>query len=43
MDVGVDGNRLKPISLDSVLMIMDNRPVKKLSLPSDHHEEKRLK
>ena len=39
MDVGVDGNGLKPISLDEVLKIMKGRPVKKLSLSSDHHEQ----
>lgn len=38
MDVGVDGNGLYPISLDEVLDIMKNQPIKKLSLPSDHHE-----
>jgi calcineurin-like phosphoesterase family protein len=43
MDVGVDGNGLKPISMDDVLKIMSKQPIKKLSLPSDHHEEKRLK
>lgn len=38
MDVGVEGNGLKPISLDEVLDIMKTQPIKKLSLPSDHHE-----
>lgn len=38
MDVGVEGNGLYPISLDEVLDIMKNQPIKKLSLPSDHHE-----
>jgi calcineurin-like phosphoesterase family protein len=40
MDVGVDGNGLEPISLDEVLSIMKNRPIKKLSLPKDHHEKR---
>lgn len=40
MDVGVDGNNLEPISLDEVLTIMKNRPVKKLALPKDHHEKR---
>lgn len=38
MDVGVDGNNLYPISMDEVLDIMKKQPIKKLSLPSDHHE-----
>lgn len=40
MDVGVDGNGLKPISLDQVLEIMRPRPHLKLSLPKDHHEKR---
>lgn len=40
MDVGVDGNFLKPIDLDEVLFIMKNQPIKKLSLPKDHHEKR---
>jgi calcineurin-like phosphoesterase family protein len=38
MDVGCDGNNLEPISLDEVVNILNNRPVKKSSLPKDHHE-----
>lgn len=38
MDVGVDGNNLYPISMDEVLDIMNEQPIKKLGLPSDHHE-----
>jgi calcineurin-like phosphoesterase family protein len=38
MDVGVDGNRLDPISMDDVLDIMEIQPIKKLALPKDHHE-----
>lgn len=41
MDVGVDGNNLEPLSLDEVLTLMRNRPVKKLALPKDHHEKRR--
>jgi calcineurin-like phosphoesterase family protein len=37
MDVGVDGNGLEPISLDEVVKILKDRPVKKSSLPKDHH------
>ena len=40
MDVGVDGNGLKPISLDEVLSIMKGQSVKKLCLPKDHHERR---
>jgi calcineurin-like phosphoesterase family protein len=39
-DVGVDGNSLEPISLDKVLSIMKDRPIKKLALPKDHHEKR---
>jgi calcineurin-like phosphoesterase family protein len=38
MDVGVDGNNMMPISLDEVLTLMKGQPIKKLVLPSDHHE-----
>jgi calcineurin-like phosphoesterase family protein len=38
MDVGCDGNNLQPISLDEILTIMKSRPITKLSLPQDHHE-----
>lgn len=40
MDVGVDGNGLEPISLDEILEIMKDRPIKKLALPKDHHEKR---
>jgi len=42
LDVGVDGNDLKPYSLEDVMKLVQNQPVKKLQLPADHHE-KRLK
>jgi calcineurin-like phosphoesterase family protein len=38
MDVGVDGNGLEPISLNEVYSLLDKQPIKKLSLPKDHHE-----
>ena len=38
MDVGCDGNGLEPISMDEVLKILKNRPIRKSSLPKDHHE-----
>jgi calcineurin-like phosphoesterase family protein len=38
MDVGVDGNGLEPYSLDEILKLLKDRPVKRLTLPVDHHE-----
>ena len=38
MDVGVDGNNLKPVSLKEVLGLRE-RPIKNLSIPKDHHEK----
>jgi calcineurin-like phosphoesterase family protein len=40
MDVGVDGNNLEPIDLDSIVRIMDKQPIAKLALPKDHHEKR---
>lgn len=40
MDVGVDGNNMYPISYEEIMSIMKNRPIKKLSLPKDHHEKR---
>jgi calcineurin-like phosphoesterase family protein len=39
MDVGCEGNGLEPISMDGVIKILKDRPVKKSSLPKDHHEQ----
>lgn len=39
MDVGVDGNNLQPYSLNEILAIMRDRPIKHLVLPKDHHNE----
>lgn len=39
MDVGMDGNNLKPYSLNEILKIMKDRPVRHLILPKDHHSE----
>lgn len=39
IDVGVDGNNLDPYSLDEILKLMKNQPIKSLSLPIDHHAE----
>jgi calcineurin-like phosphoesterase family protein len=40
LDVGVDGNNLVPLSLDEILSIVKNQPIKKLTLPKDHHEKR---
>ena len=40
MDVGMDGNGMDPIGLSEVLKLIGNKEVGKLSLPSDHHEER---
>lgn len=40
MDVGVDGNGLKPILFQEIRSLMKDRPIKKLSLPKDHHEKR---
>jgi calcineurin-like phosphoesterase family protein len=37
IDVGMDGNRMYPISMDEILGIMEGRPVEWLRLPEDHH------
>ena len=40
MDVGVDGNKYEPISIEAILKIMSKQPIAKLSLPKDHHEKR---
>ena len=40
MDVGVDGNNYYPISIENVLTIMRYQPIKRLTLPKDHHEKR---
>jgi calcineurin-like phosphoesterase family protein len=42
LDVGVDGNGLEPISLDEVVSLLKNQPIRKLCLPKDHHEKRLL-
>lgn len=39
MDVGVDGNDLRPNSLENVITILENRPKCVLTLLKDHHEK----
>jgi len=38
MDIGMDGNNLEPYSVNKIISLMENQPIKKLSLPKDHHE-----
>ena len=38
LDVGMDGNDLMPYSLDDVIDLVKDQPIKKLILPHDHHE-----
>ena len=40
LDVGVDGNNYIPYSLTEIDNLLSNQPIKKLSLPSDHHEKR---
>ena len=40
MDVGVDGDSYYPLGLFEVVNLLKNRPIKKLSLPKDHHEKR---
>jgi calcineurin-like phosphoesterase family protein len=40
LDVGMDGNDMKPYSLDEVIRLVKNQPIKKLVLPKDHHEKR---
>jgi calcineurin-like phosphoesterase family protein len=40
IDVGMDGNNMKPYSLNEIISIMNKQPIAKLSLPQDHHEER---
>ena len=39
MDVGVDGNDLKPISMEEVLSILSPKPYRNLIIVEDHHEK----
>ena len=40
MDVGVDGNEMYPLVLGEVRGLLNDQPIKKLSLPKDHHEKR---
>jgi calcineurin-like phosphoesterase family protein len=39
IDIGMDGNNLKPYELREVVSLLKDKPVKTLSLPVDHHEQ----
>lgn len=39
IDVGMDGNNLEVYSLSEIKHLMKDKPVGKLTLPSDHHEK----
>ena len=39
MDVGMDGNNLRPYELKEVVAILEHRPIKTTVIPSDHHEQ----
>lgn len=39
MDVGMDGNNMQVYSVMDIVKIMNEQPIKKLSLPQDHHEK----
>ena len=38
IDVGMDGNDMKPYRIQEVISLMKNQPIKRLTLPKDHHE-----
>lgn len=40
LDVGMDGNDMKPLTLDEVMRLVKNQPIRKLELPKDHHEKR---
>jgi calcineurin-like phosphoesterase family protein len=40
LDVGMDGNDMNPYSLDEVMRLVKNQPIRKLVLPKDHHEKR---
>ena len=40
MDVGMDGNDMKPYLMEDIVRKLSGRPIQANVLPSDHHEEK---
>lgn len=41
MDIGADGNNLFPYKFEEIISLMENKSIKNLQLPKDHHEERR--
>lgn len=42
IDVGVEGNNLYPYELSEILSLMENKPVRNLKLPYDHHADEKI-
>lgn len=42
IDVGVDGNDMTPYRVQEIISLMKNQPIRKLTLPKDHHEKRLL-
>ena len=42
IDVGVDGNDMMPYRVQEIISLMKNQPIRKLTLPKDHHEKRLL-
>jgi calcineurin-like phosphoesterase family protein len=40
MDVGCDGNGMEPYDVLEIVSLLQNRPIKCITLPQDHHEER---
>ena len=40
MDVGCDGNGMEPYPVSKIVSLLKNRPIKCITLPQDHHEER---
>lgn len=43
LDVGVDGNNYKPYSLKEIDNLLSNKPIKRLTIPVDHHDPNNLR
>jgi calcineurin-like phosphoesterase family protein len=39
IDVGVDGNDMMPYRIQEIINLMEKQPIRKLTLPKDHHEK----
>jgi hypothetical protein len=40
LDVGWDGSGGVPYNVEDILRIMEHQPIKKITLPQDHHEKR---